>query len=442
MKTIIRKIFSTILADENKHFYNALFFGTLSAVISQGLNFLTLMLITRKIGESGIGHFSIIQSTVIMLLTFGILGQNVSQAVLISRFKKNNPESLGLLVGNAYLLSLIMMTIIGIFTFLTAEYLFREIFLDYSIKIFSTGLIILWTTAMTFDIMQISTLIGLQAYRDLIKTDILKGIISIAVIYPLTIKFGLLGTLPGYLLSSFLGLLTNQFFIRKHLRLLNVGIVWRFSVNIIHKILNIGLPIFLASLFIGFATWYTNKIIFNESFGPAALGIVFVCRQIMTLIQFIPVQISKVLLPIISEDTKGKGKSFIMNNSLVVGVSVCLILSVLGLIFEDKILLIYKLNPLIASLPYKVILITVVFSSINMILGQFVVAGRNPWVRTFADIVISFILIAGTLLFKAKYIYIALPLAMLISYFSGDILLAIYLRGKKLPESIIDSEAD
>jgi O-antigen/teichoic acid export membrane protein len=440
MRAIFDKIKIMLQAEDKKRFYSAVLFGTLSAVISQGLNFLALMLITRKIGEENIGHFSIIQSTVVMLLTFGILGQNVSSAALTARFKKNNPAKLGQIIGNSYLLALSMMAIISIFTILTADYLFNEIFLDYSHKAVSIGILILWTTTMTLDMMQVSSLIGFEAYRDLIKTDVIKGIISIAVVYPLTIRFGLLGTLPGYLFSSSLGLLTNHYFLRKHLKLLCVRIIWKFSLDIIKTILNIGLPIFIASLLIGFTTWLTNKIVFNDLSGPTVLGIIFVCRQLLALLQFIPVQISKVLLPIIAEDNRDRARMSIMKNSLLAGVSISILFSLIGLIFQDKILIIYKLDPVLSSLPFQITMITVVFSAINLILGQFVIAGKNPWIRTGADLIISSVLLIMTMVLKSDYIYIALPCAMLIATILSDILLVLYLRGRSLPENLLNSE--
>lgn len=442
MGKIISRIRSIILVPENNRFYNGLFFSTLSAIIFQGLNFLTLILVTRRIGESSMGHFSIIQSTVILLLNFGILGQNISAAALTSRFKKRYPHRLGLLIGNAYILSSVSLIIIGAATFISAEYLFPEIFLKFSSKYISIGIIVIWSFAMTMDMLQVSTLVGLEAYRDLIKTDVFKGLISIGLIYPLSIRYGLSGIVPGYLISSLLGVIMNQVFVRKHLNLLGVRVVFRISFNIIRRILNIGLPVFIAALFVSLATWLTNKMIFNEAGGPVALGIVFVCRQIMTLIQFFPVQISKVLLPIIAEDKNHPEKAIVKRNSLIWGVLTGIILAIFGLIFEQKILVIYNLNPEIASLPYRIILATVVFSSINMILGQFVIAGKNPWVRAYADIVISFVMITITYLLKGSYIFEALPWAMLISFILSDLLIASHIRGKSLLMKTLASNSD
>jgi O-antigen/teichoic acid export membrane protein len=418
------------LIAENSRLYNAIFLSTLSAVVSQGLNFLTLILITRKVGESSMGHFSVIQSIVILLVSFGLLGQNVSSAALTSRFKKRYSNHLGLLIGNAYMLSAAVLILVGGIVLFSADRLFPEIYLDSFPRLAGIAVVVLWTFAMTFDMMQVSIMIGLEAYRDLIKTDALKGMISISLIYPLSIRYGISGIVVGYLISCFMGVMTNQFFIRKNLRILNVTVRFRYSPRIIRRILDIGLPVFTAALFISFATWFTNKMVFAEFNGAAALGIVFVCRQIMSLIQFFPVQISRVLLPIISEDRDVNSKQKVRITSLITAVAICTILAVIGLLFEDSILMAYKVDAISASWPYRIILLTVIFSSVNMILGQFVIAGKNPWIRALADFIISMAMIGITFLLKDNYVFTALPWALLISYMLSDIILAFYFRGK------------
>ena len=388
------------------------------------------------------GHFSIIQSVVVLLVSFGLVGQNISSAALTSRFRKRYPHHLGMLIGNAYLLSSVVLILIGGVVILSANRLFPEIFLDTSTRISSVAIVVFWTATMTFDMMQISVLIGLEAYRDLIKTDTLKGLISISLIYPLALKYGLTGIVTGYLVSCFMGVITNQLFIRKNLKILNATIQFRLSAKIIRRILNIGLPVFIAALLISLATWLTNKMIFAEYGGAAALGIVFVCRQIMTLIQFFPVQISRVLLPIISEDKDISSKNIVRKTSLVTVLAICSVLVVICLIFEDYILLAYNLNSVSASLPFRIILITILFSSVNMILGQFVIAGKNPWMRTLADLVICLVMIGITFIIKENHIYVALPWALLASFFISDIILVFYIKGKSFPITGLAQDPD
>jgi O-antigen/teichoic acid export membrane protein len=441
MREILNKTRIHKLITENSRFYNALFIITISAVVSQGLNFLTMILITREIGESNIGHFSVIQSIVIFLVSFGLLGQNISSAALASRFKKRYPHHLGLLIGNSYMLSTVILILVGIFVGYSADYIFPEIYLDSFPRLGSIAFVIFWTFTMTFDMMQVSVLIGLEAYRDLIKTDVLKGIISISLIYPLSIRYGISGILAGYIISSLMGVITNQFFIRKNLKILKTCIRFKYSLKIIMRILNIGLPVFIAALFISFATWLTNKMVFAEFNGPAALGIVFVCRQIMIMIQFFPVQISRVLLPIISEDKEMNNKRLVRRTSLITVVAICTVLAVAGLLFEDYILKAYNVDSVSASLPYRIILIAVIFSSVNLVLGQFVIAGKNPWVRTYADMVIALVMIGITFVLKDNYLSVAIPWALLISYVLSDIMIGFYLRGKPLSINGITSDS-
>lgn len=432
MRTVFSISWIRKLLTENNRFYNALFISTISAILSQGLNFLTLVFITRKVGESSMGHFSVIQSVVILLTSFGLLGQNISSIALTSRFRTRFPNNAGLLIGNTYMLSAAVLTVVGLTAALTSDYFFPEIYLDASARSLSMAVVIVWTFSMTFDMLQVGILIGFEAYKDLLKTDALKGIISISLILPLAVRFGVPGILTGYIISSIMGVFTNQYFIRKNLKRYDIRIRFKYSSLIIRRILNLGLPVFTASLFISLATWLTNKLIFNEINGAAALGVVFVCRQIMTMIQFFPVQISRVLLPIIAGEKNHAAKRSVSKVSLATVISICFVLALAGLIFEKLILQLYNLDPVTSAIPYRIILITVIFSALNMILGQFVIVGKNPWVRTYADMAIAVIMVVITLIMRDTHVYTALPYAMLLSFIISDLIILFYLKGREL----------
>jgi O-antigen/teichoic acid export membrane protein len=432
MKLLINNIVTDLSSKvlQNKKFFNALLLGTISAVTNQGLNFITIVLITRQLGDVNMGYFSMVQSMVTMFVTFGILGQNISSTTLTSRYKNGNPVHLGLVIGNAIILSVFMTVVIGIFILLSSNYFFSDININSPSSFLTCLLIIIWFVGMTFDMVQASTLIGLEAYRDLLKTDILKGIFSISAILPLAMKFGLFGAILGYAISSFIGILLNQWFIRKNLKMINCKIDFSFNFKIIKDILGIGLPIFIAALFINVSTWFTNRLVLNSLNGPAALGIMFICRQILNLLQFIPSQISRVLLPLISEDKNTKEEIDIKKISLILSIGICLLLAAGGMLFERYIFKIYNLDPVASMLPYRIILLTVLFSTTNMILGQFVIAGRNPWFRAYADIVISFFLIVISIILIPLNIYLALPIAMISSFVASDIFLIWYIKSR------------
>jgi O-antigen/teichoic acid export membrane protein len=416
----------------NRRFFDAFTLGTLSSVLSQGLNFVTLVFITRHLGESNMGHYALIQSTVIMLITFGILGQNVSSAALSARFRKRYPNHLGQLIGNSYIITIISTVFVSLASIGFSDVLFSDILVPEAGKFFSKSIIVLWFAGMTFDMMQAGTLVGLEAYRDLLRTDILKGSFAILIILPLAIFKGLPGVLVGYVLSSFIGMTINQWFIRRALARLEVKIVFKINFLLIRRIMKIGLPVFVAALFMSPTTWITNKLVFDAEGGPYALGIVFVCRQLLVLMQFIPVQISRVTLPIIANRLGTQEELSIKRLSLLAGLSICIIFVLGGMLFEGPILSIYGLDAEVSSMPYRVTLLTLVFSGINIIVGQFAIAGKNPWNRAYADGIIALVIIAVTLLMIRVNLLLALPLASLIAFILSNLFL-IYATRNEIP---------
>lgn len=417
---------------ENNSFFRALFMGTMSSFIYQGLNFVTIIFITRHLGEDRMGQFALIQSAVIMLLTFGILGMNVSATALSAKFKRRYPNQIGLLVGNAYMINIAMTTFVVLASIVLSDKIFGNAILSSQNPGLLKLVILIWFVGMTFDMVQVSTLLGLEAFKDLIKTDIVKGSFSIMVILPLSVKYGLTGVVAGYAISSFIGIGINQWFIRKNLKKINSRIVLSIRPLLIRRLLKIGLPVFIAALFISPAIWFTNKLVFNEEGGAYILGIVFVCRQLLVLLQFLPTQISKVTLPLISNRAGTPDERKFKGLSLILSLLVSVILVLTGLLFERAILNIYSLDPEVASLPYRIILLTLVFSTINIMIGQFAIVGKNPWIRAYSDIIIAVVLIIASIIMIRVNLLLALPVSMLSSFVISNIFL-VYSTRKEIP---------
>lgn len=404
----------------------------MSSLIYQGLNFITLILITRRLGEDIMGQFALLQSTIIMLLSFGILGLNVSATTLIARFKSHYPNQIGLLVGNSYLITSVAIAVVTLLSFVFYGKFFGTATSGYSETGWMGLFLIIWLATMTFDMLQVSVLVGFEAFRDIIKTDIAKGIFTIIAILPLSYLFGLPGVVSGYAVSSLIGLSINQWFVRRNLRLMGSRVDFRFRPVLVGKLLGIGVPVFIASAFISPTIWITNKLIFNQPGGAYVLGIIFVCRQLLVLFQFAPVQISKVTLPLISR-TAGTGdeKRFKIVSISISMVS-CMVLAAAGILFEDIILGMYKVDIEVARLPYRIIIILLFFTTLNNLIGLFAIAGRNPWNRTYADLINSAVMLTATIILLRINLLVALPISMLIAFIFSDIFL-IFSTRREIP---------
>ena len=227
-------------------------------------------------------------------------------------------------------------------------------------------------------------------------------------------------------------MIINQWFIRRTLAKMGIRIDFRVNIQLIGRILKIGLPVFVAAIFMSPITWLTNKLVFNTEGGAYALGVVFVCRQLLVLMQFIPVQISRITLPIIANRSSLPEENRIKKLSLLLSFSFCIFLIWGGVLFEGPILSAYGLDVDVSSRPYRISLVTIVFSSINLIVGQFAIAGRNPWNRAFADAIIALVTILVAIIMIRRDLLIALPLATLLAFIVSNIFL-VYTTRKEIP---------
>lgn len=88
----------------------------------------------------------------------------------------------------------------------------------------------------------------------------------------------------------------------------------------------------------------------------------------------------------------------------------------------------YHFDYSLAKNVFGIILLTGLFSTINLYLGQTIIASGYTWGRTLADAVIATTLIISVLLIYKYDIILALPISYLISFTLGTCVLYLFKR--------------
>lgn len=419
-----------ILKKENELFLS-IFWGTFAGVFSQGVNFLINVLLARLLSNS-YGELVLYNSTNLMFQSISLIGLNTVGSVIISKSLHDNDRNTGKLIPNFYYLVLILSFLLIFYFYL--DYIFNFGILNATKFHGSTGniLLFIWFFLSSIDVLQISILTGFREFKVVAKVTLIKTIISIVFTYLLTVKFGLFGTINGYLLSSFFSLFFNFFYIRKTVTQHELILNFHFDVKILKYILIYSLPIFFASLLISPVQWWINLQLFKLPNGKDELYVFGIISQIAMLIQFFPMQISKVILPYMTKqhvlaDKESFRKS--QNIGLTISLTVALFLMLFSFAFENQIYSIYKLKLDVSHLPYRIMILSSFFAIVNLYLGYGVIAKGKPWIRTIGDLSIAIVLLVVYYLLIHIDQSIVLPISYLISYLVGTLVM-IFLSNK------------
>jgi len=410
---------------KRRYFFESLFWGTLAGIFSQGLNFIANILIARTLGKQLLGEYTLFISANAGLHTFGVIGLNVIATVLVAKYL-HDKEKIGKIIPAIYIIvcsaSLIVSFAGAILQYLPIEF---KIWETSSILVLIAAII--WFLTSALDLVQVAILLGFKAFRDVAKVSLLKGIISIAIIYALAAKYGVQGGILGNTISFTLSLICNYYFIRKHCQKNMIKLTWKISSSIYFEIFKLSIPIFSAAVFVAPAQWYSNYVIYNTQGGESALSIFAIAYQWLVLIQFFPAQISRVALPWLTSMRETKDYKNTEKLGLYFSLGIATIIVILSLIFSHFIIEnLYHFEYTISHIVFKIILFTGLLSTINLYLGQTIIAHGKTWIRTVADAAIALCLIITVHIINQYEVLYALPVSYFFSFLIGTLVLCIF----------------
>lgn len=137
----------------------------------------------------------------------------------------------------------------------------------------------------------------------------------------------------------------------------------------------------------------------------------------MVLIQFFPLQISKVVLPYLTMQKENiKDYKSIERSGLIISILIRLFLVIISLIFDSNIIKMYKIDYPISKYAFRIMMLAALFSIVNLYLGQSIIASGKAWRRTLVDIIISISMLITFLLVYTHSTVLSLPITYCFSF--------------------------
>jgi O-antigen/teichoic acid export membrane protein len=408
-----------------KPLFVSLFWGTLAGICNQGTNFVTNIILARIL-KNHFGELILYTSTNAMLQTFSLISLGTIATLLIAQSLQDKTV-LKALIFNMYFVVVVLSLVVSAIILLINQ--FSGIHLWQIDSFVSYFFIIIWFIASSIDALQVAMLIGFSSFKDVAKVSLVKGCVSIIVVPVLTYFYGILGAISGYAISFSLSLYLNFFFLRKNCIYHAVKIHFSVQYVTIKKIIKSTIPLFLASVIIMPAQWGVNYIIFQQDGGNIALSIFGIANQWIVLIQFFPLQISKVILPYLTghKDVTHYNTKKI---GLLLSLSIAVILIIFSFLFGKYIIQFYGFDYAISKTVFHVSLFAALFSVINLYIGQTIIADGRLWIRTICNGLIAITLFMIFILVLQTSVMNALPIAYLCAFFVGSSALVCFVKRK------------
>lgn len=274
-----------------RRFTQAVVFGIGGSIGSRALLMLSSVIISRILGQELFGQFSMINSTVTLFVTFSAMGISATLTRYVALYR-SDIKKIGELIGSLSLVVSLMALVMSIFMFLFSS----------NLSVLVSGTSILGSyfkiTSVTIFVsaigsIQHSILLGMEKYRITARVEIIRCFIYVLVAFFLTRKYGLNGAIISLLVSEVIKLLMMSYENKKFYKQSSIRYRIKFDSEIIKIIYMFTIPSFLSSLLVLPVNWINNSIL-ARSMGFSELAIFSIALQWMTIVTYIPAQMSQV----------------------------------------------------------------------------------------------------------------------------------------------------
>jgi len=278
----------------------------IGAVISQGSTLAASVITARLLGREQFGAYGMIQSTVGMLGIFAGLGLGVTATKHVAEFRVRDPERAGRIIalgsavalvsGGGLALALVAFAPLLATKTLNAPELANELRISSVLLFFNA-----------FNGAQTGALAGFEAFREIARINLLRGLAT----FPVTVGFVFLWGLPGAVwalaATAAVTCLISQLPLRQHCAAQGIQpqissawrerrVLWTFST-----------PAFLSGALVGPVTWAASTMLVNHPGGYAEMGVFSAANQWRTALLFIPSLVGQIAVPMLASLQHGQG---------------------------------------------------------------------------------------------------------------------------------------
>jgi O-antigen/teichoic acid export membrane protein len=390
-----------------------------AAVAGQGSTLIVALVTARILGASAFGELAVVNSTLGMLGTFAGLGLGVTATKFVAELKHQEPERVGTILkilDRAIFASTAFMATV---MFLLAPFLANQLLaaptLVDELRIGCPLIVLNGIVAI-----QSASLAGYEAFRQIARIALIRGLVALPVSILGAALFGLKGAIVTLGVVTVVNLVIGRRALEREKARWSVDgaggsirkelpILWQYST-----------PAFIGAVLVGAVGWVGTALLVNQPNGYVELGVFNAASQWRTTVLFIPNVVGYTALPIMAS-LMGVGGSRSAIRVLLASTAaneVIVLPMAAGLfLLRGQIMALY--GPAFA--PYGsvlgVVAITIVVMSLQLPVGQLLAASGWMWLAAATNVGWAVVFVTSAfVLISAGLGAVGLAAAYLIAY--------------------------
>lgn len=279
---------------------SGIFWSIIGTAFARGLTFLAFIFVARFLGKQEFGELGMIQSTVMLFGNFAGFGLGQTSVKYIAQYRVSDPEKVGRIMAMANLVAFLTSGLACLaLGFLANDLAANTIAAPHLATELRIGILILFLSTLVG--VQTGSLSGFEAFKSLARVNIFAGIISFIILIAGVFYGRLRGAIWGLAISQAVNLVLNHWAIRKEMRRYRVPLAFSGCSKELSILWKFSIPAMLGGMLVGPVNWACNALLVNQPKGYMEMGIFQAANQCYAILLFLPLQLSRVILPVLSE---------------------------------------------------------------------------------------------------------------------------------------------
>jgi O-antigen/teichoic acid export membrane protein len=310
------------------------FWMVAGGVISRVLGLLSFIILARIIGKVPFGQFGVIQSTVGLFGVFAGLGIGITATKYVAEFRESQTARCGRVIGFSLAAALIGGILASLGLLLFGGWLAKNTLaapeLAPMLRV-GAGLVIFGSLQGAY----LGALTGFEAFKQVSWVNLITSLVAVPLVIVGALWAGLTGAVWALVLQNVLGCIFGHLALVKEAAKAGVRISLGFHPDEWAMLWRFTLPAFLSGMLATPAGWLSRAILVNQPGGYPEAALVSAANQWMNLVNFLPLTIGGVLVPIFAnlhatgarhEFMKLLRRNLVLNAAVAVAVALPLVL--------------------------------------------------------------------------------------------------------------------
>jgi O-antigen/teichoic acid export membrane protein len=322
--------------------------GTFWSVIGNGFGkmftFIAMVFVARILGTQLYGELGLIRSVTDIFIGLSSFGVGTAATKYIAELLENDKQRVGRIIGLCYVFTLLTCIFAAIILYFAAPFVCESSMVHAPHLTGELRISIVMLIFMTFMGSQIGVMSGFQDFRGLAFANFIGGLISIPLYVGGSYYYGLYGAIIGMGMAALANVVVNSIFIYRNTSKYHVRYYFKNAWYELPILWKLSLPTFLSGIIFSIFTAIYRLMLAATPNGFDELGVYIAVAQIEIIVYFIPVQISAVILPLLSEQhgkRNNKKVRQILNLSIVLNMVVSLVFVLPIILFSKQIMLLF-----------------------------------------------------------------------------------------------------